>query len=130
MPENRYQIIVQELIRRSNEDTRRLRSLEQRIDSLENRLGTVEETNLDRTKKANEKFAEFDVKIRDINNELIKIKNTLEKIMRQMGKFAQKSDIKEIERMFELLSPIKQEFVTKDELEEELKYRDESNTKL
>jgi len=123
MGENRYQIIVQELVRRSNEDTRRLRSLEQRMDSLENRIGTTMESNLSRTKKINTKFAELDVKTSDINTEIIKIKNLLEKITRQMNKFAQKRDIKEIEKMFDLLSPIKQEFITRDELEEELNYK-------
>ncbi|MEM7819387.1 MAG: hypothetical protein QXD48_00995 [Candidatus Aenigmatarchaeota archaeon] len=125
MPESQYGVIVQELVRRSNEDTRRLRSIEQRLDALENKISNIEEISLERTKKANAKFAEVDVSIKNINDELIKIKNVLDKINRQINDFARKKDLKEIERMFDLLSPLKQEFVTKEELEEELKFKRE-----
>ena len=33
----------------------------------------------------------------------------MEKISKQMGKMARQSDVKELERMFELLSPIRNE---------------------
>ena len=59
-----------------------------------------------------------------VNDEIFRMRNNLEKINRQVNKFARKRDIKEIEKMFELLSPLKQEFVTKGELEEELRTRE------
>jgi septal ring factor EnvC (AmiA/AmiB activator) len=115
-------MIMQELVRRSNEDTRRLRSIEQRLDAIESRLSSMEQAQLDRSKKANAKFAEHDVSLKSLSDELEKIKNSLDKISRQITDFARKRDLKEIEKMFELISPIREEFVTKDELEEELKY--------
>lgn len=115
-------MIMQELVRRSNEDTRRLRSIEQRLDAIENRLSAMEQTELDRSKKSNVKFAEHDVFLKSLSDELEKIRNAMDKINRQINDFARKRDIKEIEKMFDLISPIRQEFVTKDELEEELRY--------
>jgi uncharacterized phage infection (PIP) family protein YhgE len=107
-------------VRRSNEDARRLRALEQRLDAMESRINSFENSNIDRVKKNNAKFAEFDVSIRSINDELLKMTNNLDKINRQIGKFARKQDLKEIENMLDLISPIRQEFVTKQELKEEI----------
>lgn len=116
--------ILQELVRRSNEETGRLRALEQQLQALENRMKTLEETSIERAKKFNTKFTEIDAMLRNVGDEVLKLNNSMEKFNRQVSKFARKKDIKEIENMFDLLSPIKQEFVTKEELEEELKSRD------
>jgi len=114
-------VIMQELVRRSNEDSRRLRGLEQRLDAIENRINNFENSSLDRNKKFNSKFAELDLSIKTLTEEILKVNSGLEKINRQVNKFARKQDLKEIERMLDLISPLKQEFVTKDQLEEELK---------
>lgn len=116
-----YSVIMQELVRRSNEDSRRLRALEQRLDAMENRLNTTENTSIERVKKMNGKFTELDVTVRSLTDELTKLNGNLEKLNKQAIKFARKQDLKEIERMLDLISPIKQEFVTKEQLEEELK---------
>src|SRR3989338_8275307 len=116
-----YNVILQELIRRSNEDSRRLRALEQRLDTMEGRVNTFEDSSMDRSKKANAKFAEFDLSLKTLTNELVKLEASIDKINKQVNKFARKQDLKEIERMLDLISPIRQEFVTKDQLEDELK---------
>ena len=116
-----YNVIMQELVRRSNEDTRRLRGLEQRLDAMESRVNVFENNMLDRTKKINSKFGELDLSIKTLGEEIMKLANSMDKINKQVGKFARKQDLKEIENMLDLISPIKQEFVTKDQLEEELK---------
>lgn len=115
-----YQSIIQELVRRSNEEARRLRSLEQRLDALESRTVRTEEGVIEKMKKANSKFMDFDVSLKNISDELVALKNSFERINKQINKFARKRDIKEIERMFDLLSPIRQEFVTRDDLKEEV----------
>ena len=114
-------VIMQELVRRSNEDSRRLRSLEQRLDGIENRINNFENGMLDRNKKVNQKFAELDLSMKTVGEEMMKLSAGIEKINKQVIKFARKQDLKEIERMLDLISPIRQEFVTKDQLEEELK---------
>lgn len=114
----KFQIIVQELVRRTNDGNSRLRTVEQRVQSLENRTNVLEEAMLEKMKRINEKFTEIEATVRNINDDILFVKNTLEKLMRQSGKFAMKKDIKEIERMFDLLNPIREEFVTREELEE------------
>jgi hypothetical protein len=105
MKETNYQVIISELVRRSNEDTRRLRILEQRMDAIETRLASAEESVLDKTKKNHLKFTELDQSIRRLSEDMITIKNTLDKINKQIGNFARKRDIKEIERMLDLMAP-------------------------
>jgi len=116
-----YNVIMQELVRRSNEDTRRLRALEQRLDAIENRINTFESTTLEKNKKANTKFAELDLSLKGLGDEIAKLTGSIDKINKQINKFARKQDLKEIERMLDLISPIRQEYVTKDQLEEELR---------
>lgn len=120
MAQANYQSIIQELVRRSNEEARRLRSLEQRLDALETRTAKTEENVIEKMKKANSKFTDFDAALKNISDELISLKSSLERINKQINKFARKRDIKEIEKMFDLLSPIRQEFVTRDDLKEEV----------
>ncbi len=126
MDPTNYQVILQELVRRSNEDARRLRAMEQRLDAVESKMNTFENTNIERVKKNNTRFVDNESSIKALNETMIKMSNNLDKINRQITKFARKQDLKEIERMLDLISPIKQEFVTKgelDELEEELRAR-------
>ncbi|MCX6818704.1 MAG: hypothetical protein NT129_01755 [Candidatus Aenigmarchaeota archaeon] len=119
--EDRSTIILQELVRRSNDESRRLRELEQRVQAIEERTASLEETNLDRIKKINSKLFDVDKSIRDMGIDITNLINNIEKINKQISTFARRRDIKEVEKMFELLSPIRQEFVTKEELEKELR---------
>ena len=108
MPEN-YQVILQELIRRSNEETRRLKSVEQRMDSLEDKVNILVENDIERTKKANTRIADIDVNMKDLLNEVTNLKTNVDKISRQLAKFAQKRDLKEIEHLIELITPVPEE---------------------
>jgi len=110
MIEEKFQLILQELVRRTNEESRRLRVLEQRVQALEERMSSFEDANLNRTKKLNEKIKMIDSQINNLNDDMLKIKTNLEKINRQMVDVARRKDLMEIERMFELLTPVKNNF--------------------
>jgi len=99
--------IIQELVRRTNDEAKRLRDIEQRIDAIENKINTVEESSLSRAKKIGDKFSESELAIISVNDEIIKLKNSLDKINKQMDKFALRREVKEIEKMLELLTPEK-----------------------
>ncbi len=107
MAEEKINIIIQELVRRANEEGRRLRSLEQRMEVVESRTNTLETTALLRQRKINDKLNELELQIKNISDDVIRVRNIIEKISRQSGKFAKKSDVQEIERMFDLLSPVR-----------------------
>ncbi|MBI3190284.1 hypothetical protein HYZ41_01120 [archaeon] len=104
-----YQVILQELVRRSNEEVRRLRSLEQRMDAIEDKVNILIQGTSERTKKTNTKFAETDVSLRTVENDIINIKMAIEKLNKQLVKFVQKRDLKEMEHMIDLISPVSEE---------------------
>ena len=47
----KLQMIIQELVRRTNDESRRLRSLEQRVQALEGKANSIEDMFLSRMKK-------------------------------------------------------------------------------
>ncbi|MBI2172905.1 MAG: hypothetical protein HYT73_01695 [Candidatus Aenigmarchaeota archaeon] len=106
--ESKYNIIIHELIRKNGEDTRRIRSLEQRLDMLENRMNSLESAGFDRSKKSGAKISEMEASLKGLYDEFSRLRNNMEKINRQIVKFARKSDIREMERMMDLLNPVKQ----------------------
>lgn len=103
--EGNYQVIISELVRRSNEDTRRLRLLEQKTEAIEDRIAALEDSVLDRSKQYHLRFTKVDETLRRANEDMITIKNSIDKINKQVASFARKRDIKEIEKMLELLNP-------------------------
>jgi chromosome segregation ATPase len=113
--EQNYQVIISELVRRSNEDARRLRVLEQRIDAVETRLSSMEDSLLEKAKKNHMHFTELDESVRRVNEEMITLKNTLDKINKQINNFARKRDIKEIEHMLDLLTPQTEDVIAMEE---------------
>jgi predicted nucleic acid-binding Zn-ribbon protein len=115
--DNRVQMIVQEIVRRTNDHGRRLRDVEDKIRTIEDRLNSMEENFIEKAKKSNERFTDIEASRKDISDTLLKLDNNMEKINKQIINFARKRDIKELERMFELLNPIRQEFITRDEVE-------------
>ena len=100
-----YSVIMQELVRRSNEESRRLRVVEQRLDAIEDKLNTLVDNTAERSKRANTRFADLEVSTKGLSNEILSVKMNIDRISKQLAKFAQRRDLKEIERMLDLLSP-------------------------
>ncbi|MCD6092443.1 MAG: hypothetical protein J7J38_00290 [Candidatus Aenigmarchaeota archaeon] len=119
----RLELILQELIRRANRSDRRLRIIEQRTQALESRTGSIEDINFKQSKDIKKRIIDMEFTIKSFSDRIIKIENDINRISEQLKGFAKKNEVKEIESMFDLLNPIKQDFVTKKELEEILKRR-------
>jgi len=115
--ENRMQMITQEIVRRTNDHGRRLRTTEDKILTIEDKLNSMEENLIEKTKKINDRFTEMEANVNNMNDQLMRLNNNMEKINKQITNFARKRDIKELERMFELLNPIRQEFITRAEVD-------------
>ncbi len=115
---NEMNIIVQELVRRANEDSRRLRILEQRMDMNESKLSTLEDTSNKKFSNTKKKLEELKKEILTINERLEKTETAIKRIEDKLSKTARKADIKEFEKMIEILSPLNQEYVTRKEFEE------------
>ena len=126
MPEQRAELeqnrlVLQELVRRSNNDSRRLKELEQRIDAVENKIKTVETSVLRRAKDNDAKTTELESMMQEMQERIVMFQNMFDKFNKQVSKFAMRRELKELEHMLELLNPITGHFVTDEKLDEKIR---------
>ena len=114
-------LILQELVRRSNNDSRRLKELEQRFDALDTKMKTIENTVLKKHRDLESHFTDIESRVREMEDRLLGFQTTFDKFNRQVSKFAMRRDIKELEHMFELFNPVTGKFVTVDELDNKMR---------
>src|SRR3989344_1059245 len=92
MPEDKSQLILQELVRRSNDEIRRLRELEQRIQAIESRFISLENSVLEKTKRYEKKIVELDVAVKNFSDDMERITGQIDKINKQLGRMARKRE--------------------------------------
>lgn len=106
MPEDKAAAIIQELVRRSNDSIRRLRELEMKSQAVDERTSSLENAGIEKAKSANDRFADMEARMRDMEARLIMLENAMERLNKQMARAARSSDVKELERMIDLLGPL------------------------
>lgn len=116
MNDPQSQMVMRELVRRSNMETQRLRELEDRVKAMEDRVNAVEASLVSKSKNLTEKLTGMDSRIKSMEDELVKLHTALERVGKQTDKFVTRRELKEIEQMFDLLSPVRNEYVTREEL--------------
>ena len=116
MVERDVQAILNELVRRANESSRRLRALEERDSLIETRVSTIQDEILKMiedkrliNEKINEKLTEIETNILRIDNELIRMNKVIDKM-------AKRTELKELENMIAIFNPMKTNFVTKEDV--------------
>ncbi len=117
----KLELILQEIIRRVNRADRRIRELEQRTQTLETRVNTIEDSLFKQNKEIKKKIIDIEVNMKSTTESIMKLEQILSRITDQIKEFARKKEVKELEEMFNLLNPIKSEFVTKDEVKRMIK---------
>ena len=116
-------VIATELVKRMNEDIRRIRVLEGRVDRIENRIERVENTALDQLEDMRIKLEHILQKMTKVSERLNAVDDEIVGMNRRLGKTASKADIKSLETFIDVLNPITSRFVTKDELERAMERR-------
>jgi len=100
-----FGLVVQELVRRSNEEGRRVHDLEQRFEAMENRIASLEQLALERFKKMEQHTNDLEAKLRSLDESIFRLKAAVDKITKQLEKTATKVELRELERAFELMQP-------------------------
>lgn len=122
MPEvNQNALVVQELVRRANSHTQRLRTVDEQIRQINSKLSNEEQHGMKITKLNTEKFEKIIEDIEGIDNRISDLKNEILKIHEKEKSFVKEKEINTIKKEMELLSPMKHEFVTWNELNREVK---------
>ena len=107
--------VLNKLIQRVNTDTRRLRILEQENVIIKTRIETEEKNSLSERKHAQKNFLELEKKITKIEDNLAMIEKTMKDIINEIKKLATNTKLKELENLIDIYSPLKSEFITREE---------------
>ena len=106
-----------ELVRRINDNTRRVRMIEQNIDVINTRIKGIEERVINDMDSLKKKLDELFLDIGEVSKSLNEVRGEILKINKNLDKTARKTEIKELEGLLELYNPIKSRFITRDEVE-------------
>jgi hypothetical protein len=109
--------IINELVDRTNSDAQRLRIMEQRTKELSSRANTVEQELLNLNRQIQDFMSEIDIRIKRQEDMIRKSENVVKEVVKQMKKLATTSKISELEQLIEIYSPLKSQFVTREEVE-------------
>lgn len=112
--------VTSELVKRVNENSRRVRALEQNIDRIESNISVLEENAIGQMKDLKLELDKIAQKIAVVSDRLSSMENEISRIDKLLGKTATKAELKQIESFIDLVNPITSKFVTKDELERAL----------
>ncbi len=115
-----------ELIKRLNDNTRRIRTLEELNRLLENKNDSLEARTLENQEEMRKKFQDIEEKLKDLNIRLMKIENETQKIRKSLEKVVTKPELEELKNFIDLINPIKMEFITRKEVEEMIKKNERS----
>ena len=108
--------ISTEVSRITNDNTRRIRILEQSLESSRTRIGSLEERMIDEMGDIKKWIDQLSLDVKEISKDLKEIRTEISRVNKDLTKTARKTEIKELESLLELYSPIKSLFVTKEEV--------------
>lgn len=116
-----------ELVKRMNDDTRRIRIMEQRLDRVESSVQSMQENTLNQLNDLKLALERINDKIVSVSEKLMSIEGEILRLNKDVSKTATKRELKQIETFIDLINPITAKFVTKDEVEKMIEYNKPKN---
>ncbi len=92
----------------------RVNDIEERTTQIKERLLTLSQTILKQSEKLNKEMVVMKEDMRNVHNEIDRLKETVEHIVRESSEFARKEEIKVLERYVKMFEPL--EFATMDDV--------------
>ena len=120
-PPSKSQGVVVEIIRRVNDNIRRLRVIEQKIKTLDMHVNSMEQDMITMQKSFQKALNERDAKTAGMEDRLQKLDTLAKEITKQMKMIATKASVEELKNMMEIYNPMNSNFVTRNEAEKMLK---------
>jgi len=121
--------VFNEIIRRMNEDRRRIKLAEQKMDRLENSISALETAAITQMGDLKLTLDQINTKMDAAASRLNKMETDITRLKRVLSKGATKLELKQLESFIDLVNPITSRFVTKDELDRTLDEKLTKNTK-
>lgn len=122
-PRRTIQSVLNDLIGRVNTDTRRLRIVEQEIDIMKSRMISMEQSMGEQRKAINASITELNAKVARSEDRVARMESMMNELVKEMKRFASNSEIKKLEQLIEIYSPLKSNFITKEEAEQLIEER-------
>lgn len=109
--------ILTELVERTNSNMRRLRLLEQSAEVATSRITTLEEAMLEQSRDVKKAMEAVEKALSEEGDRIIRMEGTLKDIIERLKKSVSSTKIKELETMLDIYSPLKSQFMTREEAE-------------
>jgi len=110
--------VINEIVGRVNDNTKRLRLLEERERLLASRISSLEESVFQKIKDINEYTKELNGKIAAQDEKTETLQTTLKEVIGQMRLFATKTDVKKLEETIKIFDPLKSQFMSREEMKD------------
>jgi glyceraldehyde-3-phosphate dehydrogenase/erythrose-4-phosphate dehydrogenase len=110
-------ILTSELVKRINDETRRIRLAEQRLDRFEVAMDNLENTMSAYAAEMKSLIENINKNIKTLSDRIALTESAIGRIEKELAKRATKMELKQIESYMNLMSPITSNFVTKEEMQ-------------
>ena len=109
--------ITNEIIKRQNDNIRRIRVTEETLRNNDVRINSIEQRYLQETKKIYEKLKEFEKRVKDLEIQQKTTEVQQEMFKKSIKKYVTQNELSQIKNYIELLNPMLSKYVTKKELQ-------------
>ncbi len=111
-----FQSVIAEIIRRVNDNSKRLRLVEQRGSNLESGMETIDKGVLEQFKQVRISLDKINAHIEELSNRIAKLEDDSRKMSKQLERVATKTELKEVQGFIDLINPMKSSFITRPEV--------------
>jgi ribosome-binding protein aMBF1 (putative translation factor) len=116
-------VLTSELVKRVNDETRRIRLAEQRLDRFEVAADNLENMVSSHAIEMKTQIDNLAKSIKALSDRMTMTESAIGRIEKELAKRATKMEIKQIESYMSLMSPITSRFVTREEMERAIEDR-------
>ncbi|MCK5177552.1 MAG: hypothetical protein KAQ92_07530 [Candidatus Aenigmarchaeota archaeon] len=109
--------ITNEIIKRQNDNIRRIRVTEEALRNNDVRINSIEQRYLQETKKIYDKLKELEKRLKDIEIQQKTTEVQQDMFKKSTKKFATQNDLNQIKNYIELINPMLSKYITKKELQ-------------
>ncbi len=113
--------IMNELVMRVNDNTRRIRVAEERVRNLDRRTDSIEKTLIEENKGVNKELENVRVELKEARDRIANIGVDMINFKKELKKTVTARELREIQEYINLIMPITTKYVTKKEVEEMVK---------
>ena len=98
--------VVNEIVGRVNDNTKRLRLLEQREKLLTSRISSMDESMITRLESLDKAGKDLDARITALDEKVTTVHNTLKEVVKQLQFLVKRSEMKKLEEKMRLFEPV------------------------